>query len=107
MVKVIKWEILHKWYKYKYTIKDLWIDEGEHIQHFYCKWAWINQNFVAEDIPGLIEELHFFIDVKIEDNKKEIIKLRVSKLEKLKFQEEAEKLNMSLSKYIKTKCILK
>lgn len=62
--------VLHNWCSYKYTIQDLWVEDGEHLQHFICKWARVDQVFLAEDIPGLIADLPFFIDVENEDKSK-------------------------------------
>ena len=65
----------------------------------------MNEEFLEEDIPELIQDLPNIFDAINESNKGCIIKLRVSQMEKLKFENEAKKNNMAVSSYIRHKCL--
>lgn len=97
--------ITHNWKDYTYTLKYLGEQEGEKVVQFICKKAKMNEEFLEEDIPELIQDLPNIFDAIDESNKGCIIKLRVSQMEKLKFESEAKKNNMAVSSYIRHKCL--
>jgi len=105
MKNIIYWVVNYKNYDYKYAIKPIRIEDGENIVQFICKWAKLNEEFLESDIKWLISDLPNILDKVTETNKTDFIKIRVSKTEKLKFEENAQNENMDISKYIKAKCM--
>ncbi len=102
---IMQWVCIYNNYNYKYTINDLWIIDGDHIVQFICRWAKMNEEFLKEDIQGVIDDLPNILEKALEDNKNQFIKIRVSKSEKLKITENAKFNNMDVSEFIKARSI--
>jgi len=97
--------IQHNWKDYKYTIKYLREEDEQRVVQFICKKAKMNEEFLEEDIPGLIKDLPNIFDTIDESNKQYFIKVRVTQTEKVKFEQEAKKNKMPVSSYIRYKCL--
>ncbi|MBU1151212.1 hypothetical protein KJ632_00110 [Patescibacteria group bacterium] len=83
--------------KHPYTIEK----RGGKITKFTCKSANINQEFLNEDIPGLLIDLPHLIIAEQED-KSEIIRFRISSADKQKIKAKAvAKGYNSISSYLR------
>lgn len=99
---IIRYELKHKGYKYIYQLKDLWLDEyGDHLVLFTCKWARMNQEFLLEDIQGIIDDLPNIIDLVTTEKRDQYLKLRINEAEKIMFEQVAKNNNMNMTELIK------
>jgi hypothetical protein len=74
--------------KYEYTLKPA---KEKGVIRFVCKGANIDQDFLAEDIPALILDLHELIiaEKTYQDNQTEVVRFRISTEDKKKIEKKA------------------
>ena len=81
-------------------------DNGE-IIHILCDWAGLNQNYLKEDIPTLLEDIEELIISEQSENKNTHINIRIRPSDKKKIEENALKNGYkNVSEFIKDRCIV-
>ncbi len=100
------WNINYKGTLYAYSIKNIGDFYWTESANFECEKIGINEIFALEDIPNLIKDLPNIIEKLNNDTKKHSLTVRLSALEKVKIKTEALKNNMSISDFIKNKCLI-
>ena len=81
-------------------------DNGE-IVHIFCEWAWLNQDYLKEDLPTLLEDIEELILSEQAENKDSNINIRIRSSDKIKIEQNAQKHGYtSVSKFVKDRCLI-
>lgn len=77
------------------------------IVHIYCEWARLDQEYLKEDIPTLLEDIEELILMELEENKDSNINIRIRSSDKIKIEQNAQKNGYkSVSEFIKDRCLV-
>lgn len=102
-------EVLHNGKAYKYSIRNIGVDEdsdGEDLYRVVCRWAKFTQDFLLEDVDGAIESISDIL-TSLERDKQKIettrFGLRLTIDDKKIIEENAKKYGYSsVSEFLKT-----
>jgi hypothetical protein len=61
----------------------------------------MNQEFLLEDIQGIIDDLPNIIDLVTKEKRDQYLKLRINETEKIMFEQTAKNNNMNMTELIK------